>query len=338
MKRRYHTRINWDAIEHRLATESASALAKELGCSPGAVRQQRRSREVVVAGAGRGPSEDLVRRVAQRAQEVPVKQVAEEFSISTTMVYSYCRRCGVEHVAGKRGRKPGSTGKRGRTFPGIDLLGTVPDNVLAKRHGVSRQYLQQLRKARGIPRCSTELRYLWEEWNPLLGTMSDVELAKKIGCSSSTVGKRRSDLGIPPFRTIFKEPYDGLLGTMSDREIARQFGVNDRHVRYRRMKLMIAPCKSRRRTLDWDRVRGWFGVKSDGEIGAELGCVPGVVQQYRHRHGIAASRSVTKWNPDWDVLLGTKPDRRLAVELGVSPMPVWSRRKKLGIPACGRKR
>ena len=42
-------------------------------------------------------------------------------------------------------------------------------------------------------------------------------------------------------------------------------------------------------------------------------------------------RRVPLWKPEWDVLLGSEPDRKLAERLGVNRQLVFSRRKLLGI-------
>jgi hypothetical protein len=41
-----------------------------------------------------------------------------------------------------------------------------------------------------------------------------------------------------------------------------------------------------------------------------------------------------KWRKEWDALLATMTDKRLAAKLGVNYRTVWRRRKALGVPSC----
>ncbi len=40
------------------------------------------------------------------------------------------------------------------------------------------------------------------------------------------------------------------------------------------------------------------------------------------------------WDDEDNILLGTIPDRKLALQLNCSQVTIWKRRKKLNIPAC----
>jgi uncharacterized Zn-finger protein len=152
------------------------------------------------------------------------------------------------------------------------LLGTMPDNVLAKKIGCPRMTVKNRRDRLGIPvfkkekeeericpfckevfrvnhksqvfcsnKCAAS-KIDWNIWKPLLGTMPDADLAKKIGCLGLAVYKKRKTLGVPAFEKharIDWEPWVCLLGTMPDIDLAKKIGCSRDSVHNKRISLGV---------------------------------------------------------------------------------------------------
>lgn len=80
----------------------------------------------------------------------------------------------------------------------IKMLGTMPDDEVARRIKRAPRSVSQYRRTLGIPRYA---RHVW--WNDktdaLLGVISDGALAEMAGCSKKSVLNRRRKLGIAAF-------------------------------------------------------------------------------------------------------------------------------------------
>ena len=81
-----------------------------------------------------------------------------------------------------------------------------------------------------------------------------------------------------------------------------------------------------------------LGTAPDAEIGERIGKPAKAVHFHRKKLGIAAFvkrkplSKPPKWTPAKDALLGTAPDHIIARKLRCSPLSVFNRRRKLGIP------
>jgi len=103
----------------------------------------------------------------------------------------------------------------------VALLGTAPDQEIARRLGISTGTVSKRRAALGIPKWDQKLK----PWKPvedaLLGKMPDTEVSKRTGRSFQAVGSRRRDLKIPKFGMAIRHwtrAEDGLLGTIPDKQ------------------------------------------------------------------------------------------------------------------------
>ena len=144
-----------------------------------------------------------------------------------------------------------------------NLLGTVPDCVIAEQYGLSPRTVARYRHVRGIPGVSKGARVKAPRvaaGDLLLGTMPDAAIARIIGCAATVVRRRRAARGIPAFvpevRIMPKAPPQArmtlppeavdLLGLISDAEVGRRTGIRTRTVQAIRTRMEIpawAPTK-----------------------------------------------------------------------------------------------
>lgn len=139
----------------------------------------------------------------------------------------------------------------------LKLLGTVPDEVLARRLGRSRNEVQVKRIARRMPVvCGPHNKRWTREEDSLLGTIADGELARRLKRSVAAVGARRRAFGIANKFSKRREwtPAEEaeLLSMASDEEFARQASRNTQAVTARRRQLerrrwasITSPLKAR---------------------------------------------------------------------------------------------
>ena len=132
-----------------------------------------------------------------------------------------------------------------------EILGTLPDRVIAEQYGVRVGTVQRLRRQLGKPGVNQGSRgqpARAAAYDHLLGQQSDAAIGKLAGCAASVIRKRRIARGIGvcqqkrvvtvrrPVKTLSPE-YEALLGTVSDAEVARRSGVEQRTVRTIRTRL-----------------------------------------------------------------------------------------------------
>lgn len=135
-----------------------------------------------------------------------------------------------------------------------EILGTLPDRVIAEQYGVRVGTVQRLRKARDIPGVNPGTRgkpSRAADFDHLLGQKSDAAIGRLAGCAASVIRHRRIARGIRPCKQkrivakrrpvkVLSPEYEALLGTVSDAEVARRSGIQQRTVRTIRARLGIA--------------------------------------------------------------------------------------------------
>lgn len=106
------------------------------------------------------------------------------------------------------------------------LLGTLPDQVLARKFG---RPVSAVRHRRWKKRIRVK-----KDWRPeddkILGTRTDHEVALLLGRSVTNVAWRRNNLGIPPKSRprLWTPEEEALLGSKPDEELAQKFGRRSR--------------------------------------------------------------------------------------------------------------
>jgi hypothetical protein len=130
----------------------------------------------------------------------------------------------------------------------LDLLGTVPDRVIAERLGCSASVVCLKRQEQGIAPGGFQGRppVAWTpEMDARLGTAPDRVLAEEWGLSFATVFGRRRSLGVPAGRrwaeprVPFTPEMDELLGSLPDNVLAAEWGTTGATVGKRRKQLGV---------------------------------------------------------------------------------------------------
>jgi len=98
-----------------------------------------------------------------------------------------------------RARKPG-TNTSPWTPAEIKLLGTLPDEEVARRIGRSVGAVIQRRELLHIPMQNPKLRDWTADEDELLGTGPDAEIVRRLGRTLSATSHRRVRLKIPAWR------------------------------------------------------------------------------------------------------------------------------------------
>lgn len=109
-------------------------------------------------------------------------------------------------------------------------LGQVPDTKLARELGVTRQRIEQIRKARGIPSFRATLGPSASiDWSTQpLGQIPDHQIAKNLGVNVRLVQSQRKRMNIAPAPTSTRQKRvskldanDPDLGKKSDADVAK---------------------------------------------------------------------------------------------------------------------
>lgn len=188
----------------------------------------------------------------------------------------------------------------------VEKLGRVPDAVLAREADVAPATVARWRTGRGISRIRRQGRGRPRFPVPpaieaLLGTLPDLDIARMANVSATTTRKWRIAAGKPPAPEI-RPPW-------GERAPSRLAAVRDR-----------------------------LGTTSDAELAREAGVSRALIHQWRTRLGIPAHASAQPLanRHNWDSvadLLGTVPDRIVAIKLGCHVYTVAMHRENHGIVA-----
>ena len=180
----------------------------------------------------------------------------------------------------------------------LELLGVLPDTVVAKKAGVHPDTVAAERRRRDItPAAPARSPIEWtEEMISLLGSDSDYEVGAGLGLSRANVRYKRSQLGIPPFnppphhqyQEFPWEPEDiALLGKVSDGELARTLAVSPQVVRRKRRQLGIPPFQPAPQPIEWTpEMIERLGKAPDSQVAEELGIAHQTVARKRWELGI----------------------------------------------------
>jgi hypothetical protein len=200
------------------------------------------------------------------------------------------------------------------------LLGTVTDRELARRLGRTVLAVQARRVIRRIPSVLPTARHWTPREDALLGTKTDAEVGRLLGRGATGVRRRRMLLHIRlnqwrvgnAVARKWTAAEEHLLGRLPDHDVAEQLGRSYHSVVARRRSLRRPARRSLVRRVHRARQRR---VDSDAAFTKQAG---------------------QEWTTAEELLLGTQPDRKLALQLGRSPTAVAKKRLTLGVSACRR--
>lgn len=232
----------------------------------------------------------------------------------------------------------------------IALLGSMPDEAVAKRLGIYKHHVYTKRYSLGI---AAFRKFGPKEWNEeaigMLGKKSDPEVARFLGMSKTTVTNKRKSLGIEAFAfqskrwRIWTEEELALLGKDTDKEVARRLNIHEASVAVKRRLLGIASFRPRLanknprpNAVKWTRRNlVLLGKLPDERVCEIMGVCRKSVMRKRKELGIESYAVGTQfwhpWTEEEIARLGKTTDRELAEQLGIQPMCVTSKRRQLGI-------
>jgi hypothetical protein len=162
---------------------------------------------------------------------------------------------------------------------------------------------------------------------------------RRAGCVRIAVKRR-------PVGERFSWPPDllGLLGKLSDPEIARRAGVEPGTVAAARKRRGILAWQPHRRPVEWTpEMIAQLGTDSDGNVARMLGLPRACVKRQRKLRRIPPYLppphdcvNAYPWTPEEIARLGNSPDKKVALQLGISAAQVSLKRRALGIRPFGR--
>ena len=346
----------WTQAEERLLAQTLKAprraratreLAKQLGRSQAALETHRRAKFGRVLHAPRPWTRREERLLGTRSD----KQVAQLIGCKPHVVTTRRYRLGI----------PSAQGQPRSWTPAEDrLLGTAPDRVVGRKVGRTFRSVQRRRSKLGMAPAVSAWTWTPEE-ERLLGTAPDRELARRFGRTPVAVQARRVIKRIPsalPTARRWTPREDARLGTKTDAEVGRLLGRGVAGVRRRRRLLHIrlnqwrvGKLMARKWTAAEERL---LGRLPDHDVAEQLGrsyysvvarrrslrrpARPSLVRRVHRARQLRVGSDAAftqqagrEWTTAEELLLGSQPDRKLALQLGRSPAAVAKKRRTLGV-------
>ncbi len=238
------------------------------------------------------------------------------------------------------------------------MLGNMPDTEISAQTGIKAYWIRKRRSALGIETYQVpDTIEAMERRSPhrwtarqeaLLGTQPDPVIAEQLDLTPSNVTFHRNSLGIAPFRRGGEVEWTPgmlrLLGEVPDGRLARDYEISHSAVKLRRIEEGIPPDGKSEMDPDPELpldVIELLGRETDQRLAKVYGVSRQKLRIYRALHGIDKAPPKDRFTHNWteqdEQLLGSTSDRRVAAQIGVTPMQVMYRRKHLGIPSPGKK-
>jgi hypothetical protein len=220
-------------------------------------------------------------RATNRAEILPRRPLVHERSHSL-------RRPAASQLMKERFARSGHVNPEMRVWtpPEDNLVGSGPDDEIARKLGRTRIAVATRRRTLGIASWNYTYHRLWtDKEEALLGVVPDRKLVGMLQRPFKGIQARRELKGLPPaepLRRHFTPEEDALLGTKPDEEVARILGREVMAVATRRQRLGI-PLKNpliHHWTPQEDKL---LGTKPDREIARELHRTLSSVQDRRQR-------------------------------------------------------
>lgn len=169
-----------------------------------------------------------------------------------------------------------------------ELLGKIPDTVLAKRYGVGEDTIYRQRRRLGVPparpRPAKVIRS--RALRPLL-SLTPREAAQETGVGKSTLSRLRGELKVPvpPRRSAWSPRALARLGKVPDEVLAAELGLKRSTVQVKRLEMGIRKRTVHRWTKEEDRL---VRRLSADQAAQRLGRTRKAVVHRRARLGLSA--------------------------------------------------
>jgi hypothetical protein len=227
-------------------------LARKMGVSLDAVRDERRRRKIDPSSPHRPPVQWTAEMILLLGADFDAR-VAETLGLPKYLVMHKRRRLGIPpHGDVPEQRQPRAFNWTKRK---IALLGTDSDRKIAERFGTIGGVVARQRTRLGIPSFYHYRRISWtKEMVSLLGKATDWEIAERYGMKRESVARERRKRGIPPCvdtRPVIATPTLRPILSLPIRTITRRYRVSTETVKRLRRELGVPPlerwpAKSRR--------------------------------------------------------------------------------------------
>ncbi|OGQ81118.1 MAG: hypothetical protein A3F90_04005 [Deltaproteobacteria bacterium RIFCSPLOWO2_12_FULL_60_19] len=225
---RHPLQLRWPAKFLKLLGRMPdTALAKKMGVSLDAVRDERRRQKIEPSLPHRPPVQWTAGMIRLLGGNVDAR-VAEKLGLPEYLVMHKRQRLGIpSHGDVPERRQPRAFNWTKRK---IALLGTDSDRKIAERLGTIGGVVVRRRTRLGIPSFYRYRRISWtKEMVSLLGKTTDWEIAKKYGMKRESVARERRKRGIPPCidaRPVISTPALRPILSLPMRVIARRFLIS----------------------------------------------------------------------------------------------------------------
>jgi hypothetical protein len=214
-----------------------------------------------------------------------------------------------------------------------DLVRAVErESEMALLHwwGVSTTTVTKWRKALNVVRVNEGTRELFSRWGH--ETLSREDIARK-RLEAVKSPERAAKSGAARRGKALSEVTRAAISKAKE---GQKHSAESRHKMSESQKRRV---RAPRGSSFEPEVTALLGTMPDREVAGRTGLTEAAVVSRRRVLKIAAfvkrnlPRKPPKWTPARDALLGTAPDHIIAKKLRCSPLSVFNRRRKLGIPA-----
>jgi hypothetical protein len=337
--------IKWTKkIDKLLGTRPDTEIAAQVGTMAFHIRKRRKSLAVSAYKVGALPEitsskkEKLTLTAAQEAKlgTIPDTVLADRWGCTPGTVTRYRQRRGIPAFR--------SIKETEWTIQMLDLLGEVPDSVIAREYEISNASVRIKRIEMGILPFGKQTMDpepdLPKEVIRQIGKVPDKQLSDRYGVQRRHIRVYRALHQIPtadytpPTFHDWSAKDEEILGAMSDGDAARKLQVPRTQVAHRRKQLGISPF-DRKKPVRWTKAKlELLGKEPDQLLARQWGYSSQVVALKRESLGIPHSAHVARiWTDEELALLGVINDPQLARKIGISPRSVAHKRQELGIPA-----
>lgn len=366
-EKRFHrilSREQREEMRSMLGKKTDREIAAELGISRFTVQAERYKLGIKKHRSPDGSRVQYDDEFIATLGKIPDFECAKKFGYSNSSVARIRKKYGIAPYQGPR--KPRGVEQKPRKpykprdprekkeYPEelIQMLGKVSDTVIGDNFGYSRAGIALIRKKRGIPpfRETRYSQHPYKEILSMLGKAPDEEIAEKFGITVLQAVNYRKSLRIKKFNPHAEQEKMALelLGKYSDYEIARKTGCPVSRVFHIRKKHGITPAPRtffEKLSLEKrEEILSLLGKETDKEIAKKFNVYKAAIGKLRKRMGISPLKR-EEWrqknierNKSLEPLLGTVPDKDLAEKTGLSERVIGNMRRKLKIPAFGKKR